>query len=266
MTHWNLDAASVLAANLLKAQLGETVLDLCAAPGGKSIVLAQNIWPSLRSKPSDGFASLPQNRSHLTSNELDGLRYKRLAENLKAYLPTELFHSRRITTHRIDGTDPLAHRKLSIGGIGYDKVLVDAPCSSERHIIHAHLAAQAGGRIAPEMANWRPGSSKQLAKTQVDLLMTGLRAAKTGGSILYATCSIEPAENDGVIEKVLATVNKELKKGAKISIRIGFKDGVGDLEIERTLELDWAERTKHGWISCRIIRAAASGVHYSLLC
>ena len=158
-THRNLDAASVLAAHLLNVHPGETVVDLCAAPGGKSIVLTENIWPFLHSKIlNEALTTQTQRQGHLTSDALDGPRYKRLTENLKASLPAELFHSKDITIHRIDGTDPLAYRRLSIGGVGYDKVLVDAPCSSERHIIHAHLAAQASGRIASEMANWRPGS------------------------------------------------------------------------------------------------------------
>ena len=79
--------------------------------------------------------------------------------------------------------------------------------------------------------------------------MTGLRAAKIGGSVLYATCSIEPMENDGVIEKVLATVDKDMKKGAKWSTQIVFNGGAGDLQLEQILEQDWAERTKHGWIT-----------------
>jgi 16S rRNA C967 or C1407 C5-methylase (RsmB/RsmF family) len=167
---------------------------------------------------------------------------------MKFYIPAELIHSKSGTIRRLDCTNPLAHRNLSIGGAGYDKVLVDARCSSERHVIHAHLAAQVGGRTAPEMANWRPGSSKRLATTQAELIMTGLRAAKIGGSIVYATCSIEQMEKDGVIEKVLSTVNKEVKKGGKWSIKIGFNNGAGDSNLEHALEQEWTERTKYGWI------------------
>ena len=78
--------------------------------------------------------------------------------------------------------------------------------------------------------------------------MAGLKAAKTSASTLYVTCSIEPAENDGVIDQVLANVNKELKKGARWSIRIGFKALTRGLEFEWILQQDWAERTMHGWI------------------
>jgi 16S rRNA C967 or C1407 C5-methylase (RsmB/RsmF family) len=98
------------------------------------------------------------------------------------------------------------------------------------------------------MTNWRPGSSKRLAITQAELLMTGLRAAKIGGSALYATCSIEPMENDGVIEKVLAAINKEVKRGGKWSIQIGFNSGEAHSNLEHALEQEWAERTKYGWI------------------
>lgn len=247
LTHWNLDAASALAAHLLNVQPSDAVLDVCSAPGGKAIALAQSIWPHLYGHRPVENPSVVSESGQLTSNESDTARHKRLIENLKEYLPVELF-SKNIKSLRIDCAEPYAHRKLSIGGAGYDRVLVDAPCSSERHIIHAHLAAQAGGRSAPEMANWRPGSSKRLAKTQVELLMTGLRAAKVGGTVLYATCSIEPAENDGVIEKVLATVDKEMRKGSKWRINIGFNGGGGDPDLETALAQEWAEQTKYGWI------------------
>ncbi|KAI7114418.1 hypothetical protein KC352_g34666 [Hortaea werneckii] len=131
---------------------------------------------------------------------------------------------------------------------GYDKILVDAPCSSERHIIHAHLKAKASGNAAPEMTNWRPGSSKRLAQTQLALLMTALKAVKVGGHVLYATCSLEPTENDGVLEKMLAQVAKDRKKGAvKWDVQLGFADGEKKAQLEEQLG-SWAERTKHGWI------------------
>jgi hypothetical protein len=242
MTHWNLDAASALAAHFLDVQPGDSVLDLCAAPGGKSIALSQAMWPQLAADEGLGSESKP---SHLHSNESDPARFRRLSANLKAYLPLQLFQSKQVVSLNIDSTSPHAVRQLAAGSHGFDRVLVDAPCSSERHIIHAHGSAKAGGRIAPEMANWRPGSSKRLAKTQVELLMTGLRATKVGGRLVYATCSIEPTENDGVVEKMLATVQKESKKGCRWSVKVGLDHEKDDSQLEERFE-KWAERTKHG--------------------
>lgn len=255
-SHWNLDAASSLVAHLLDVQQGENVLDLCAAPGGKSVSLAQNIWAHYYADDSDAKSKALQEKrlqlGTLHSNEADTPRQRRLAENLRAYLPKALFDSHRVVTLRVDGTSPKAHYELVVktsdGTVNYDKVLVDAPCSSERHIIHAHANARLGGREAPEMANWRPGSSKRLAETQLKLLMTGLRVAKVGATIMYATCSIEPTENDGVIEKMLSQVEKERKKGVKWSVKVGLRAGTGDDVLEAELEKNWAERTKHGWI------------------
>lgn len=255
-SHWNLDAASSLVAHLLDVQQGENVLDLCAAPGGKSVSLAQNIWAHYYADDSDAKSKALQEKrlqlGTLHSNEADTPRQRRLAENLRAYLPKALFDSQRVVTLRVDGTSPKAHYELVVktsdGTVNYDKVLVDAPCSSERHIIHAHANARLGGREAPEMANWRPGSSKRLAETQLKLLMTGLRVAKVGATIMYATCSIEPTENDGVIEKMLSQVEKERKKGVKWSVKVGLCAGTGDDVLEAELEKNWAERTKHGWI------------------
>lgn len=246
MTHWNMDAASVLAASLLDVRPGEKILDLCAAPGGKSIGLAQDLFFQIGAD-LDSHDGAPNHtaRGLLCSNEADRPRFRRLNENLKAYVPS----SPNVKCTNINAIAPDAHRELATAG-GWDKILVDAPCSSERHIIHAHMKAQASGRISPEMANWRPGSTKRLQEMQVKLLMTALRLLKNDGNILYATCSIEPGENDGVVEKVRAQVAKERKRGLitwDVQLDdICVQDKAG--KLQNHLELNWAERTTHGWI------------------
>ncbi|KAK5126449.1 hypothetical protein LTR85_010685 [Meristemomyces frigidus] len=235
LTHWNLDAASALVASLLDARPGESVLDLCAAPGGKSIALAQSMFTADATGDQNGRPA-----GVLRSNEMEPRRHKRLSENLQAYLPAQLIKDSSVQCLRVDGTSNATNALLASGG--YDKILVDAPCSSERHIIHAHLKASASGNTAPEMASWRPGSSKRLAQTQLSLLMTALKAVKVGGSIMYATCSIEVAENDGVIGKMVAQVEKERKKGARWSVKLGLGEAM-DEHLER-----WAEKTKYGWM------------------
>lgn len=171
LSHYNLDAASVLAAELLDVQPGHAVLDLCAAPGGKSVALAQH-KPAL-----------------LHSNELDNARNKRLAANLKSYLPADF----NLKVLKLDGTD----KRAIFPNRQYDRILVDAPCSSERHILHKYAANPA----AEEMMNWKASHSKTLARTQVALLKTALSLVRPGGRIVYATCSLSDAENDGVIER-----------------------------------------------------------------
>lgn len=240
LTHWNLDAASVQAACLLQVEPGDRVLDLCAAPGGKSVTLAQQIWPHLHHGAAS--ARVGSRMGSLHSNEVDGTRNRRLAFNLRAYLPPELFDAHHVQVLRVDGSQPNAVSQLPHGAGGYDKVLVDAPCSSERHLIHAQARAERAGQVAEEMARWRPGSSKTLAKTQAALVMTALRAVRVGGRVVYATCSLETAENDGVVDQVLAALEKEGHKRGGLAARV--------LAPEPGSTLDGSsEATRHGRIT-----------------
>ncbi|KAK7722488.1 hypothetical protein SLS64_001025 [Diaporthe eres] len=248
-SHWNLDAASALCAHMLDVQPNDRVLDLCAAPGGKSVALAQLVFPHLHS--GSAAAAMPPKPGCLHSNEVDHARNKRLAANLRAYLPESLFDAKEVRVLRLDGSDPRAVTQLPCGPGGYDRVLLDAPCSSERHIIHAHVRAAAGGRVADEMARWRRGGSKTLAKLQTELLMTALKAVKVGGRVVYSTCSIEAGENDGVVEKMLAAVEKDKKKfdlswGVTFELGSKLKKRAGP--AEEALE-SFTEETKYGRIA-----------------
>ncbi|KAK8102693.1 hypothetical protein PG984_015839 [Apiospora sp. TS-2023a] len=240
--HWNLDAASLLPVRLLNPVPGDKILDLCAAPGGKSLALAQLLRPPTFDDPDA--PSLAGGCLH--SNEMDHARHKRLAANLEAYLPPTLLQRGEVKVLKLDGADPLAALSLPLRAGGYDKVLLDAPCSSERHVLHAHARARQAGKMADEMALWRSGQSKKTAKTQAALLVTALRAVKVGGRVVYATCSLSSEENDGVIERGRELVQKDKKKlGAKWDVAV--RKGVSAEEAE-WLESNWAERTKHGWI------------------
>ncbi|KAF2971771.1 hypothetical protein GQX73_g1814 [Xylaria multiplex] len=238
MTHWNLDAASLLAVNVLDPKPGDKVFDLCAAPGGKSVALAQFLRPD---NYDDASPTLGGGCLH--SNEVNTGRNKRLASNLQSYLPAALFKTGEVKVLKLDGTEPFSLQTLPHGPGGYDKVLLDAPCSSERHVIHAHEKAKQSGRLADEMTSWRSGQSKKMAKTQVALLMTALKAVRIGGRVLYATCSLSNDENDSVIEKGMELVQKEHKKSG---IKWDFAVRSGDLTAKGLAE--WAEPTKYGWL------------------
>jgi 16S rRNA C967 or C1407 C5-methylase (RsmB/RsmF family) len=241
LSHWNLDAASALCAHMLDIEPDQRILDLCAAPGGKSVAIAQVLFPIGSSSPVTGC---------LHANEVDGTRNKRLANNLRSYLPSTLFATGAIKTFQLDGTEAKALSNLPYSQGGYDRVLLDAPCSSERHIIHAYAKAAAAGHIAEEMARWRPGSSKNIAKVQVALLMSALKAVKIGGRVVYSTCSISSEENDGVVEKVMIQLEKDRKKGTcawGVTIELGsHKEGQSKEDEARLNEL--SEESKFGRI------------------
>jgi len=248
-----MDGASILAAHMLQVQPGDRVLDLCAAPGGKSLVLAQALWPSLHateiSSPSSDLQSVG---SFLHSNEFDSSRNKRLASNLQSYLPAELIAMNAIQIVRVDGTEKSAAEELPFGQGGYDKVLLDAPCSSERHIIHAYVKTTSSGHIAEEMTNWKASHSKTLARTQTALLMTALRAVKIGGTVVYATCSLSREENDDVIERIVETVKRERKRNSESprhAWKLKFDARFEDDDSARAILDNMTEKTKYGRIA-----------------
>ncbi len=169
LPYYLLDGASTLVTLMLDENGFSDILDLCAAPGGKSLQLGAHML--------DG--------GSLTLNELSKSRFHRLMRVTEQYFPANLQESIRLTRH--DATRWCLYEKDA-----YDLILLDAPCSSERHLLHDPKV----------MEEWSPSRSKQLAQRQYAMLASALDVVKVGGLILYMTCSISPLECDGVIEKL----------------------------------------------------------------
>lgn len=165
-----MDSASVLAASCLPVKEGDAVLDMCAAPGGKTLILAMKL----------------NGTGKLVSNDRSPSRRVRLSNVIKECLPQSLNSNITITGH--DSTTWSLYEKDA-----YDCILLDAPCSSERHVLSD----------AQALSMWGTGRPKSLAIRQFAMLCAALDAVKVGGYILYSTCSVNPGENTAVIEKLL---------------------------------------------------------------
>lgn len=164
-----MDPASVVVALALEAKKGEQVLDLCAAPGGKTLVIAEGM--------QDGV---------LVSNEYSDSRRERLNRVLHEYIPKEkrMF----IHTKGLDGNQYGLRQPNT-----FDRVLADVPCSGERHLLEN----------PKEFLEWSVKRTKNLAVRQYSLLSSAWLTVKPQGRIVYSTCSISPEENDQVIAKLL---------------------------------------------------------------
>ena len=165
-----MDQASIRAAEALKVVPGDQVLDICAAPGGKTLVLAEKL----------------QGRGGLVANELSRDRKARLIKVLDEHVPESIRKLIQVTG--FDGNQFGLKKENT-----FDRVLLDAPCSSERHLLHED----------PTMKEWKESRTKQLMMRQYSLLCSALLTLKPGGMLVYSTCSISPLENDGVVERLL---------------------------------------------------------------
>jgi len=167
-----MDRASILAALSLRLPSSGIILDACAAPGGKSLVLASRMTGDTR----------------LLCNELSSERRRRLSTVLDEYLDGET--RRRATVSGFDA-GKLGGRKSEWER--FDAILLDAPCSSERHVIQSEKA----------LAEWTPARPRSLSQRQWALLSAAFLLLKPGGSLVYATCALSPEENDRPASRLL---------------------------------------------------------------
>jgi 16S rRNA (cytosine1407-C5)-methyltransferase len=161
------DLASMMAAPVLGPQPGETILDLAAAPGGKTLHMA----------------ALMQNQGTISAVESVRTRFFKLKTNLRTGGAT------MVRAYLMDGRT--VGRKTPER---FDRVLLDAPCSGEARFDQR------------EPKTWRYWSLKKIresARKQGGLIRSGLRALKPGGTLLYCTCSFAPEENERVIHQLL---------------------------------------------------------------
>ncbi|MDR3145763.1 MAG: 16S rRNA methyltransferase [Treponema sp.] len=168
---YRLDPSSVLAALSLRLPGEGLVLDACAAPGGKSLVIASVMGRGVR----------------LLANELSRERRRRLTDVLDRHLEGETR-----SQIAVSGFDAAAlggregeHRRFA-------GILLDAPCSAERHVLASEKA----------LAQWKPARPRFLARRQWALLSAAFLLLREGGSLVYATCSLSPEENDGVCARL----------------------------------------------------------------
>ncbi len=195
-SRYTLDSASIRAAEALGVRPGDKVLDACAAPGGKSLVLLEAL----------------EGRGELVANELSSSRRFRLKQVIEEHVPSGL--------KGLVGITAFDANRFGLKKEGYfDRVLLDAPCSSEAHLLVED----------PEQSGWKESRTRQLAMRQYSLLCSALLTVKPGGVVVYSTCSISPLENDGVIDRLLK------KKSDRVRVDLdGVPEGMG-------------ERTGHGF-------------------
>ncbi|NWR62758.1 NSUN4 methyltransferase, partial [Bucorvus abyssinicus] len=168
LNYYLMDAASLLPVLALDVQPGDFVLDLCAAPGGKTLALLQT-----------GVCG------HLAANDISISRTKRLYQILHSYVPKEIRETVRVTSR--DGSDWEQWQ-----GGAFHKVLVDVPCTTDRHSV-----LEQDNNIFHKR---RTKERQMLPMLQLQLLMSGILATKPGGKVVYATCSLSPLQNEYVIE------------------------------------------------------------------
>ena len=159
------DPSTIFAACQLGAQPGETILDLCAAPGGKTTFLAQ----------------LMRNEGKIIASDISEERLKLVGENCARLGVTCVETVLPSTLNPQPSTD-------------FDRILVDAPCSNTG-VLRRRVDLR--WRISPEEIS-------RLQQSQVDLLKLAATKLKSGGVLIYSTCSLEPEENSAVVEQFLA--------------------------------------------------------------
>ena len=160
------DEAAQMAALLLQAGAGERVLDACAAPGGKTCHILE-LQPEL---------------AELVAMDIDELRLQKVSENLQ-----------RLNLKATLITGDAASPPAALEPASFDRILVDAPCSASG-VIRRH----------PDVKLLRRESDiAPLADQQLCILRGLWPLLKTGGTLLYATCSILDEENSQVIQRFL---------------------------------------------------------------
>ena len=180
------EPSAIAVAELVKPKPGESILDLCAAPGGKSTHLA----------------ALMQNQGLLVANETHTQRAWELAANLERW---------GVTSTVITNETP---KRLAdhLGGV-FDRVLVDAPCSGEGMFRKDHTAR----------SEWTPELVRSCALRQKKILEQAARLVKPAGWLVYSTCTFNSIENETVIAGFLHQ-DKEFTL-VKINPSFGFDSG-----------------------------------------
>lgn len=160
------EASAMAPVALLAPQPGERILDLCAAPGGKSTQIAGRLL----------------GKGLLVCNEISPARAKVLSKNIE-----RLGVANALVTN--EKPETLARRLPGF----FDRVLVDAPCSGEGMFRKEEAA----------VTDWSPETVEMCAARQASILEEAAKMLRPGGRLVYSTCTFAPQEDEGAVAAFL---------------------------------------------------------------
>ena len=160
------EAVSMLPVLALDPKPSEYILDLCASPGSKTSQIAEHLNDS----------------GVVVANEIVRGRVNLLVSNMQRHRS----RSNIIVNHD-------ARHFPKVPEFGYDRILVDAPCTGTGTT-----------RKNPDVwSRWKPSGGRSMQKLQIDILSRATKLVKSGGRVVYSTCSLDPIENEAVVAEVL---------------------------------------------------------------
>jgi tRNA (cytosine49-C5)-methyltransferase len=212
------EAASMIPPLVLQPKAGEIVLDMCASPGSKTTQMA----------------IMMKNQGIIVANDYKGQRLQSLGINLQRSVLTNVVVS-------------LMSGKW-FRDFQFDNILVDAPCSGTGTIRKSLKTIQI----------WNPLMITKLARQQKELAESAFNNLKEGGEMVYSTCSVEPEENEGVVDYLLKKFdNAEVVKvdlpGLKLGKAITEFNGVKyDKQVKDSLRIWPQDNDTEGFFVCKI--------------
>jgi NOL1/NOP2/sun family putative RNA methylase len=169
------EEVSALPARVLDPQPGDRVLDVAAAPGSKASQLA----------------ALMEDEGRLVANDASLGRLAALRSNLDRL---------GVTNAAVTNQDGRVFSLKPFDGQSFDRALVDAPCSGEGTVRKDPTA----------LDDWSEDALDDMAAVQAGLLRRAVAVTRRGGTVVYATCTVAPEENEAVLDRVLDEVDATL--------------------------------------------------------
>jgi len=212
------EAVSMLPPLVLQPKPGEMVLDMCASPGSKTTQMA----------------AMMKNKGILIANDYKGTRLQSLGINLQRSGSTNSIITLMSGTRFKD--------------FEFDKILVDAPCSGTGTI----------RKSLKTIRIWNPGMVKKICREQKRLATTAFQNLKPGGTMVYSTCSLEPEENEGVVDYILNTFeNASVEKVKLLGLITGkpvteFENKTYNEQVKNTLRIWPQDNDTEGFFVCKI--------------
>lgn len=217
------EISSMLPLLALNPKPGEIFLDLCASPGSKTTQAA----------------AMMDNKGLIIANEVNLGRIRILNSNLEKCGVTNTIVVRK------DGVQ-LCEKLLKKTNLKFDKILVDAPCSGEGTL-----------RKSPKtFFMWNKKMIEKLSRIQKKLASSALKILKTGGEMIYSTCTLSPEENEEVLDFLTKNFDIEIQSvNLPLKIRRGvceWENKKYSKEVQKACRLYPQDNNTDGFFLCKI--------------